>query len=77
MLVKKWFDQVLAQPGFTLADLTTDILIESNSLPGEAPVDPMDRMMIAMARNNGYTIMTRDRAIIAYGEKGYVQVLSC
>ncbi len=32
--------------------------------------DPFDRMLIAQARAEGLTLMTRDRAITSYGPDG-------
>jgi PIN domain nuclease of toxin-antitoxin system len=37
----------------------------------------MDRILIATARELAATLVTRDRAIIAYGEQGNVRVVVC
>ena len=42
MSVEKWFDQVLQNPAFKLAELTTSALIDANQLPGKPPNDPVD-----------------------------------
>lgn len=55
-----------------MADLTPDIFIASSFLPGKPPNDPADRILIATARELAATLVTRDRAIIAYGEQGNV-----
>jgi PIN domain nuclease of toxin-antitoxin system len=52
-------------------------LIASSFLPGMPPRDPMDCILIATARELAATLVTRDRAIIAYGETGNVSVLAC
>lgn len=75
--VEKWFARIKTNPGFRFAELSTDILIRATRLPGSPPNDPMDRMMIAMARENGFQLMTRDRQIIAYADMGYVRVIRC
>jgi PIN domain nuclease of toxin-antitoxin system len=72
-----WFQRLLAIPGMRLAELSPDILIASSFLPGTPPRDPMDRILIATARELAATLVTRDRAIIAYGEQGNVSVLAC
>jgi PIN domain nuclease of toxin-antitoxin system len=74
---QRWFYGVLATPGVRLAELTPDILIASSYLPGKPPNDPADRILIATARELGATLVTRDRAIIAYGEQGNVSVVGC
>ena len=60
-----------------LAELTPDILIAASFLPGTPPRDPMDRILLATARELAATLVTRDREIIAYGERGNVSVLAC
>src|SRR3954447_1712758 len=74
---QRWFERLLAIPGMRLADLSPDILIASSFLPGTPPRDPMDRILIATARELAATLVTRDRAIIAYGEQGHVRVVGC
>jgi PIN domain nuclease of toxin-antitoxin system len=54
-----------------------DVLIASSFLPGSPPSDPIDRIIIATARENDLTLVTRDRKILAYGEAGYISVLKC
>lgn len=72
-----WFERLLAIQGMRLAGLTPDILIASSYLPGTPPRDPMDRILIATARELAATLVTRDRAIVAYGETGHVNVVAC
>lgn len=74
---QRWFERLLAIPGMRLAYLSPDLLIGSSYLPGTPPRDPMDRILIATARELAATLVTRDRAIIAYGEQGNVSVVVC
>lgn len=74
---QRWFARVLATPNVHLTELSPDILIAASFLPGTPPRDPMDRILIATARELAATLVTRDRAIIAYGEQGNVSVLAC
>jgi PIN domain nuclease of toxin-antitoxin system len=39
--------------------------------------DPADRIIAATARDHGATLMTRDRALLAYGEQGHIRVEEC
>jgi len=73
----RWFRGLLATPGIQLAELSPDILIAASFLPGTPPRDPMDRILIATARELAATLVTRDREILAYGEKGNVSVMGC
>lgn len=77
MLPQRWFDRVLQAPGARLADLSTDILIASSFLPGTPPNDPADRIIAATAREHGYVLVTRDRALLDYAEQGHIQSLVC
>lgn len=74
---QRWFERLLAIPGMRLTLLSPDILIASSFLPGAPPRDPMDRILIATARELAATLVTRDRAIIAYGALGHVSVVVC
>jgi PIN domain nuclease of toxin-antitoxin system len=73
----RWFARVVATPGMQLAEMSADILIASSFLPGKPPRDPADRILLATARDLEATLVTRDRAILAYGESGQVSTLAC
>ena len=62
--------EILAIPGMRLAELTPDILIASSYLPGTPPRDPMDRILIATARELAATLVTRDRASSRTASRG-------
>jgi PIN domain nuclease of toxin-antitoxin system len=72
-----WLERVMGFPGIRLAALSADTLIASSFLPGDPPKDPADRIIAATAREHGYTLVTRDRPLLAYAEKGHVQALAC
>lgn len=79
MLIRpeRWFANLFEAPGVVLAPLTADLLIASSYLPGNPPKDPTDRILAATARDLGATLITRDRALLRYGEQGHVAVLEC
>jgi PIN domain nuclease of toxin-antitoxin system len=77
MTPQRWFRGLLSTPGVHLAELSTDILIASSFLPGTPPRDPMDRILIATARDLAATLVTRDRALLDYAEAGHLGVLKC
>ena len=72
-----WFARLLALAGVRLAPLTPEILIESAFLPGQPPKDPADRMIVATARQLGFTLITRDQKLIAYSGQDHLRVLAC
>jgi len=74
---ERWFANLFEVPGVRLADMSPDLLIASSYLPGRPPNDPMDRIIAATARDLGATLITRDRALLNYGEQGHVRVVEC
>lgn len=77
LAVEDWFERLLAQPGVRLAPMPPRILIASATLPGSPPRDPADRIIAASARGFGFTLITRDAALIEYARAGYLQLLAC
>ena len=74
---ERWFANLFEIPGVKLADMSPDVLIASSYLPGKPPNDPSDRIIAATARELGATLITRDRALLDYGEQGHVSVVAC
>jgi PIN domain nuclease of toxin-antitoxin system len=72
-----WFSRFLTGGNFRLTDLLPDVLIASSFLPGLPPTDPIDRIIIATAREYDLTVVTRDRKIVDYGAAGHVSVVKC
>lgn len=75
--VLAWFTEAVATAGAKLAELGVRVLAESTNLPGEIHRDPADRILIATAREYGLRIVTRDRKILDYADKGNVMALAC
>lgn len=71
------FEDFLGRPGIGLEVLTPSILIASSFLPGTLNNDPADRIIVATARTLDLTIVTRDKAILAYAKQGYVRAIEC
>jgi PIN domain nuclease of toxin-antitoxin system len=72
-----YFREFLTKSGTKLCSLDHDLLVASSFLPGPIHRDPMDRIIIETARRNNLTLITRDRAILAYGAEGHVKTLAC
>lgn len=72
-----WFKTFLDRDEVALAPLTTDILFDSSFLPGSPPPDPWDKIIAATARQFGYTLVTRDRKLLAYAEAGHLNAIEC
>jgi PIN domain nuclease of toxin-antitoxin system len=72
-----WFERLAGSPGIALAELSVRVLIASSFLPGMPPRDPIDRILIATAREEDYRLVTRDKEVLEYAELGHVKVLAC
>jgi len=74
---QRWFERLRGTPGIQFCDLTGDILLGASFLPGKIHKDPADRIITATAREFGFTVMTRDRALLAYAAEGYLSAVEC
>jgi PIN domain nuclease of toxin-antitoxin system len=74
--IEDWVKHVLSQPGVSFVPLSQEIALEATNLPGEFHRDPADCIIVATARVEGASLLTRDRRIIAYGKSGHVNVIS-
>lgn len=74
---QRWFDSLRALSGVQVCGLSPEILLGSSFLPGELHGDPADRIMAATARELGFTLMTRDRALLDYAEQGHLAAIAC
>ena len=66
--VRAWVDEALNRPGIHLVDYSLDIAIESVQLPKPMHKDPSDRILVATARVERMTLVTGDKAILAYAK---------
>jgi len=71
-----WVRNALGAPGISLVPFTPEIAVSSTRLPGPFHGDPADRIIVATARSFGGTLVTADKAILAYAESGLLRVLA-
>ena len=74
---QRWFERLMSLRSAALADLSPEVLIASTELPHFPSDDPADRIIAATAREHGFTVVTRDVALLDYGKQGYLSVLEC
>lgn len=72
-----WFRQFVEAGAVRVEAVDSEVLVESSFLPGAVHNDPADRIIIAQARSKNLAIVTRDRAILAYGAAGFVKTIPC
>ena len=73
---RQWIETTFARPGLELCPLTAAVAIEASELPAGLPGDPVDRLLVATARLERLTLMTRDSLILAYARQGHVKALA-
>lgn len=61
-----WMRQTIDAGRIRIAEVTMAIAIEAGSIPKIALPDPMDRLLVATARNLEIPIVTRDARILDY-----------
>ncbi|HSZ75218.1 MAG TPA: type II toxin-antitoxin system VapC family toxin [Rhizomicrobium sp.] len=74
---QRWFARLINLPGTRVAEMPPELLIESSQLPGGIHGDPWDRIIAATAREYGYTVLTRDRALLSYAKQGHLSAIEC
>ena len=70
-----WIKKSLDLTHAKIVPLTPDISVESINLPGKFHEDPADRMIVATARVEDLTIVTRDKNILNYSRNKYVSAV--
>jgi PIN domain nuclease of toxin-antitoxin system len=73
----EYLRRLTSLPGVAMASLSAQVLLDSSFLPGAPPRDPADRIIAATAREHGYTVVTRDAALLAYAREGYLSAVEC
>jgi PIN domain nuclease of toxin-antitoxin system len=63
---EQWLPEVLRRTGFDLAEVSLAAALRVRALPWHHR-DPFDRLLVAQAVEDGYTIVTRDSLLEAYG----------
>jgi PIN domain nuclease of toxin-antitoxin system len=72
---EQWIETSLDQPGVRLAELTRSVAVDAGFIPRAALSDPLDRLLVATARQLGATFLTADSAVLDYAAKtGNVRV---
>lgn len=71
----RWTEEALKLTGLNLLAFTPEIAIESVDLPEPMHKDPADRILVASARVERMTLVTRDREVLAFAKATKLSVL--
>jgi PIN domain nuclease of toxin-antitoxin system len=74
---QSWFSAFLSQDHVELAPMPPSVLISSSFLPEKPDMDPADCIFAATAREYGFTLVTRDRALLDYAAAGHINAIEC
>lgn len=71
----EWINRSIDLIKINISPLTPSVAVESCQLPNGFHQDPADRLIVATARTENMTIITRDRQILKYSQRKYVSCL--
>lgn len=66
---ERWIQESVARGNLRVLDLTTDIAIDAGALGAELVSDPIDRLLVATARDAELTLVTRDRRLLDFATR--------
>lgn len=66
MDLDEWLATVASLEGVTLVPVTSQVAVQSATLPGDFHKDPADRMIVALARERNAVLVTADDKIQRY-----------
>lgn len=72
-----WLDRFMQTTSAEWVDPTPQAMIQASNLPGTLHRDPVDRILVASAREAGLVLFTGDKALLDYGAAGHVRVHRC
>jgi PIN domain nuclease of toxin-antitoxin system len=74
---RRWLEVLAGRPEIAFAGMPPHVLMDSSFLPGGLNNDPADRIIVATAREYGYTLVTRDADLLRYASAGHLSALEC
>ena len=62
---EQWIDAALERSGVRVAEVTRDMAVDAGFIPRPALPDPLDRLLVATARQLDATFLTADSGVLA------------
>jgi PIN domain nuclease of toxin-antitoxin system len=63
---RKWFAQALSFHKIRVVEISPEIALDASNLPGQPHSDPADQIIVATARAERATLITKDKKILNY-----------
>ena len=74
--VERWIRESIERGGLRVLDIEPDIAIDAGLVPSSTLADPIDRLLVATAREYDVPLVTRDRRVLDYAaQSGLVGVI--
>ena len=67
--VERWVRESIEKGGLRVLDVDTDISVEAGLIPAAALGDPIDRWLVATAREHNQQLVTADRRLLDYSRQ--------
>jgi PIN domain nuclease of toxin-antitoxin system len=67
--VEQWIRDAVQGVGLRVVDMSIDVAIDAGRIPREALADPLDRLLVATARQLDATFLTADAQILSYAAR--------
>ena len=74
--INLWIREALSKPGLSVLGFSPEIAIDSVNLPEPMHKDPADRILIASARVQRLTLVTRDAKVLEFAERTHLPHLN-
>jgi PIN domain nuclease of toxin-antitoxin system len=66
---ERWIRDSIARGNLRVLDLNTDVAIDAGALGAEAVPDPIDRLLVATARDAEVPLITSDRRLLDFAKR--------
>ncbi len=63
---ERWIREALDTGGIRIAELSIDAAVDAGHIPRDALADPIDRLLVATARQHDAVLVTADTRILTY-----------
>jgi len=66
---EQWIETSLDRSGIRIAEVTREVAVDAGFIPRTALPDPVDRLLVATARQLGATFLTADATVLSYAAR--------
>lgn len=66
---ERWIRESIGRGRLRVLDVSTDIATDAGAIPADGLADPIDRILVATARDRDVPLLTRDQSILEYGSR--------